>query len=129
MDMPGVKLFSDVSLSWNKTDYIATVAEAWKNEGHFVAANVAAYLYRYFRELGLSFFPSHVGAQVRAKGWNEEGNCPVTAGEEELNYVLKPCAEDSAMNKMFNFSKMDTQYPPEGGPSPIWRTTSQELSS
>jgi hypothetical protein len=24
---------------------------------------------------------------------------------------------------------MDTQYPPEGGPSPIWRTTSQELSS
>jgi hypothetical protein len=40
------KAFTDISLSWNKMDYIATVAEAWKNEGHFVAANVAAYLYR-----------------------------------------------------------------------------------
>jgi hypothetical protein len=44
-DIAGVKLFADVSLSWNKTDYIAMVAEAWKDKGCFAAANAAAYLY------------------------------------------------------------------------------------
>jgi hypothetical protein len=43
--MPGVKVFTDVSLNFNKTDYIATLPEAWKYEGHFVAANAAAFLY------------------------------------------------------------------------------------
>jgi hypothetical protein len=43
--MPGVKVFTDVSLNFNKTDYIATLPEAWKDEGRFVAANAAAFLY------------------------------------------------------------------------------------
>jgi hypothetical protein len=103
-DMQGVKIFTDVSINWN---YIATVTEAWKDKGHFVAANAAAYLHRIFLDVGLSFFPSHVGTQVKAQGWNEEEDHPVIAGEEELNYVLKCYADNLAMNKMFDFSKMD----------------------
>jgi hypothetical protein len=36
--MPGVKVFTDVSLNFNKMDYIDTLPEAWKDEGCFVAA-------------------------------------------------------------------------------------------
>jgi hypothetical protein len=81
--MPGVKVFTDVSLNFNKTDYIATLPEAWKDEGRFVAANTAAFLYRCFGEVGLSFFPDYVRKQVKAQGWNEEEDRPVTAGKEE----------------------------------------------
>ena len=105
--MPGVKVFTDVSLNFNKTDYIATLPEAWKDEGRFVAANAAAFLYRRFGEVGLSFFPDYVRKQVKAQGWNEEEDRPVTAGEEELNRALRPYDKDSAMTKMFDFSKMD----------------------
>jgi hypothetical protein len=105
--MPGVKVFTDVSLNFNKTDYITTLPEAWKDEGHFVAANAAALLYRRFSEVGLSFFPDYVRKQVKAQGWNEEEDRPVTAGEEELNRALRPYSKDSAMSKMFDFSKME----------------------
>jgi hypothetical protein len=105
--MPGVKVFTDVSLNFNKTDYIATLPEAWKDEGRFVAANAAAFLYRRFGEVGLSFFPDYVRKQVKAQGWNEEEDRPVTAGEEELNRALRPYSKDSAMSKMFDFSKME----------------------
>jgi hypothetical protein len=105
--MPGVKIFTDVSLNFNKTDYIATLPEAWKDEGCFVAANAAAFLYRHFGEVGLSFFPDYIRKQVKAQGWNEEEDRPVTAGEEELNWALRPYSKDSAMSKMFDFSKME----------------------
>ena len=105
--MPGVKIFTDVSLNFNKTDYIATLPEVWKDEGRFVAANAAAFLYRRFGEVGLSFFPDYVRKQVKAQGWNEAEDRPVTAGEEELNRALRPYAKDSAMTKMFDFSKME----------------------
>ncbi len=105
--MPGVNLFTDVSLNFSKSDYIASAPEAWKDEARFVAANAAAFLYRRFGDVGLSFFLPHVGTQVKAQGWNEEEDCPVTAGEEGLNRVLKPYAKDSPMTKMFDFSKMD----------------------
>jgi hypothetical protein len=105
--MPGVKVFTDVSLNFNKTDYIATLPEAWKDEGRFVAANAAAFLYRCFGEVGLSFFPDYVRKQIKAQGWNEEEDRPVTAGEEELNRALRPYSKDSAMSKMFDFSKME----------------------
>jgi hypothetical protein len=105
--MPGVKVFTDVSLNFNKTDYIATLPEAWKDEGRFVAANAAAFLYQHFGEVGLSFFPDYVRKQVKAQGWNEEEDRPVTAGEEELNQALRPYSKDSAMTKMFDFSKME----------------------
>lgn len=106
-DMPGVKLFTDVSLNFSKSDYIASAPEVWKDEARFVAANAAAFLYRRFGEVGLSFFLPHVGTQVKDQGWNEEEDRPVTAGEEGLNRVLKPYAKDSPMTKMFDFSKMD----------------------
>ena len=105
--MPGVKIFTDVSLNFNKTDYIATLPEVWKDEGRFVAANAAAFLYRRFGEVGLSFFPDYVRKQIKAQGWNEEEDRPVTAGEEELNRALRPYSKDSAMAKMFDFSKME----------------------
>jgi hypothetical protein len=47
-DMPGVKVFTDVNLNFNKMDYIATLPEAWKDKGCFVVANAAAFLYRRF---------------------------------------------------------------------------------
>jgi hypothetical protein len=106
-DMPGVKLFTDVSLNFSKSDYIASAPAVWKDEARFVAANVAAFLYRRFGEVGLSFFLPHIGTQVKDQGWNEEEDRPVTAGEEGLNQVLKPYAKDSPMTKMFDFSKMD----------------------
>jgi hypothetical protein len=77
--MPGVKVFTDVSLNFNKMDYITTLPEAWKDEGHFVAVNAAAFLYRRFSEVGLSFFPDYVRKQVKAQGWNEEEDRLVTA--------------------------------------------------
>lgn len=105
--MEGVKLFTDVGTNWNGTEHVATCAEIWKDEGRFVASNIAAYLFKQFGEVGLSFFPDHVGKQVKAQGWNEEEDRPVTAGEEALDYALKPYAKNSVMNKMFDFSKMD----------------------
>jgi hypothetical protein len=105
--MPGVKLFTDVSLNFSKSDYIALALEAWKDEAGFVALNAVAFLYWQFGEVGLSFFLPHVSTQVKAQGWNEEEDCPVTAGEEDLNQVLKLYAMDSLMTKMFDFSKMD----------------------
>jgi hypothetical protein len=106
-DMPGVKVFTDVSLNFNKMDYIATLPEAWKDEGHFVVANAAAFLYRCFGDVGLSFIPDYIPKQVKAQGWNEAEDRPVTAGEEELNRALRPYSTDSAMTKMFDFSKME----------------------
>jgi hypothetical protein len=106
-DMPGVKVFTDVSLNVNKMDYIATLPEAWKDEGHFVVANAAAFLYRCFGDVGLSFFPDYIPKQVKAQGWNEAEDRPVTAAEEELNRALRPYSTDSAMTKMFDFSKME----------------------
>jgi hypothetical protein len=105
--MKGVKLFTDVGTNWNGTEHVATCAEIWKDEGRFVASNIAAYLYKQFGDVGLSFFPDHVGKQVKAQGWNEEEDRPVTAGEEALDYALKPYADNSVMYKMFDFSKMD----------------------
>jgi hypothetical protein len=106
-DMPGVKVFTDVSLNFNKMDYIATLPEAWKDEGCFVAAITATFLYRRFGDVGLSFFPDYIHKQVKAQGWNEAEDRPVTAGEEELNRALGPYSTDLAMTKMFDFSKME----------------------
>ncbi len=102
-----MKVFTDVSLNFNKTDYIATLPEAWKDEGHFVAANAAAFLYRHFGDVGLSFLPDYIHKQVKAQAWNEAEDHPVTASEEELNRALRPYYKDLAMTKMFNFSKME----------------------
>jgi hypothetical protein len=106
-DMPGMKVFMDVSLNFNKTDYIVTLPEAWKDEGHFVVANAPAFLYRRFGEVGLSFFPDYICKQVKAQGWNEEEDRLVTAREEKLNQALRPYSKDSAMTKMFDFSKTE----------------------
>jgi hypothetical protein len=91
--------------------------------------NKVAYLNRYFGDVGLLFFLSHVGTQVKAQGWNKEEDHPVTAGEEELNYVLHPYTDNSAMNKMFDFSKMDNSYSPQEGPSLCRRMPRQEPPS
>jgi hypothetical protein len=106
-DNPGVKLFTDVSANWNNAEYIASFPEAWKDEARFTASNAAAFLFRKYGEVGLSFFPSQVRKTVRSQGWNEVEDRPVTAGEEQLDSALKPYAKDSAMLKMFDFSKMD----------------------
>jgi hypothetical protein len=44
---------------------------------------------------------------VKAQGWNKKEDRPITAGEEALDKILKPYAEDSSMNMMFDFSNME----------------------
>jgi hypothetical protein len=48
---------------------------------------------------------------VKAQGWNEAEDCPVTAGEEELKGALWLYSKDLAMTKMFDFSKMENTPP------------------
>jgi hypothetical protein len=84
-----VKVFTDISLNFNKTDYIATLPEAWKDEGCFVAANAAAFLYQRFGEVGLSFFPDYVRKQVKAQGWNKEEDRPVQGFGHDENVLLQ----------------------------------------
>jgi hypothetical protein len=57
--------------------------------------------------VGLSFIPDYIPKQVKAQGWNEAEDHPVTAREEELNRALWPYSTDLAMTKMFDFSKME----------------------
>jgi hypothetical protein len=109
--MPGVLLFVDVGSNWQKSEFLATYPntddKGWRSEARFIAANAPAYLYHYFGDVGLSFFPKYIGNAVKAQGWNEIEDRPVTAGEEALDQVLKPYAKDSKMNAMFDFSKME----------------------
>jgi hypothetical protein len=64
-------------------------------------------LYHHFGNVALSFFLPNVRNVVKSQGWNEKEDCPVTAGEEALDKVLKPYMEDSRMNMMFDFSNME----------------------
>jgi hypothetical protein len=64
-------------------------------------------LYHHFGNVGLSFFLPYIRNVVKSQGWNEKEDCPITAGEEALDKVLKPYAEDSRMNMMFDFSNME----------------------
>jgi hypothetical protein len=109
--MPGMSLFVDVGSNWQKSEFLATYPDTddkdWRSEARFVATNAPAYLYHYFGDVGLSFFPKYIGNAVKAQGWNEIEDRPVTAGEEALDQVLKPYVKDSKMNAMFDFSKME----------------------
>jgi hypothetical protein len=106
-DMPSVSLFVDVGSNWQKSEFLATYPKRWKDEAHFVTANIPAYLYHHFGNMGLSFFLPYKCNAVKLQGWNEKEDCPITAGEEALDKVLKPYAEDSRMNMMFDFSNME----------------------
>jgi hypothetical protein len=106
-DMPGVLLFVDIGSNWQKLEFLATYPKQWKDEARFVTANIPAYLYHHFGDVGLSFFPPYVCNAVKLQGWNEKEDRPVTAREEALDKVLKPYAEDSRMNMMFDFSNME----------------------
>jgi hypothetical protein len=72
-----------------------------------VTANILAYLYHHFGDVGLSVFMPYVCNAVKSQGWNEKEDRPITAGEEALDKVLKPCTEDSRTNMMFHFSNME----------------------
>jgi hypothetical protein len=106
-----MSLFIDVGSNWQKSEFLATYPDTddkdRRPKAHFVAANAPAYLYHYFGDIGLSFFPKYIGNAVKAQGWNEVEDCPVTVGKEALDQVLKPYANDSKMNAMFDFSKME----------------------
>jgi hypothetical protein len=65
----------------------------WKDKACFVAANAPAYLFHYFGEVGLSFFPKVISKIVKAEGWNRKENHPVTEGKDALNQVLKTFAK------------------------------------
>jgi hypothetical protein len=106
-DMPGVLLFVDVGSNWQKSEFLATYPKRWKDEARFVTANIPAYLYHHFGDVGLSFFLPYVRNAVKLQGWNEKEDRPITAGEEALDKVLKPYAEDSRMTIMFDFSNME----------------------
>jgi hypothetical protein len=106
-DMPGVLLFVDVVSNWQKLEFLATIQSDGKMRPSFVTANIPAYLYHHFGDVGLSFFPPYVCNAVKLQGWNEKEDCPITAGEEALDKVLKPYTEDSRMNMMFDFSNME----------------------
>jgi hypothetical protein len=51
-------------------------------------------------------FLKYIGNSVKAQGWNEVEDHPVTAGEEARDQVFKPYAKDSKINAVFDFSKM-----------------------
>jgi hypothetical protein len=89
------------------TTHPKTDNKDWCSEACFIAVNAPAYLYHYFGDVGLSFFPKYIGNAVKALGWNEIEDRLVTVGEEALNQVLKPYTKDSKMNAMFDFSKME----------------------
>jgi hypothetical protein len=52
-------------------------------------------------------FLPYICNAVKLQGWKEKEDRPVIAGEEALDKVLKPYAEDSRMNMMFDFSNME----------------------
>jgi hypothetical protein len=106
-DMPGISLFVDIGSNWQKSEFLAMYPKTWKDEACFVAANAPAYLYHDFGDVGLSFFLPYVCNAVKTQGWNEKEDCPVTAGEEALDRVVKPYAKDLRMNMMFDFSNME----------------------
>jgi hypothetical protein len=91
--MPGVSLFIDVGSNWQKSEFLVTYPNTddfgWKDKARFIAANAPAYLYHYFGEVRLSFFPKVIGKIVKAQGWNRKENCLVTKGKKALNQVLK----------------------------------------
>jgi predicted CxxxxCH...CXXCH cytochrome family protein len=60
-------------------------------------------LYHHFGDVAFSFFPPYVCNAVKSQDWNEKEDCPILAGEEALDKVLKPYMEDSRMNMMFDF--------------------------
>jgi hypothetical protein len=99
-DMPDILLFVDVGLNWQKLEFLATYLKRWKHEACFVAANVPAYLYHHFGNVGLCFFLPYVCNTVKSQGWNKKEDHLVTAGEEALDKVVKPYAEDLRMNMM-----------------------------
>jgi hypothetical protein len=100
-DMPGVSRFVDVGSNWQKSEFLATYPKQWKDEARFVTANIPAYLYHHFGDVGLSFFLPYIRNAVKSQGWNKKEDRPITAREEALDKVLKPYAEDSRMNMMF----------------------------
>jgi hypothetical protein len=58
--MPGVPLFADVGTSFFGDNHVVTFAVSFKEEVTFVAANMAAILFRLKGEVGLLFFPDYV---------------------------------------------------------------------
>jgi hypothetical protein len=58
-------------------------------------------------EMWFFLFLPYICNAVKLQGWKEKEDCPVIAGEEALDKVLKPYAEDSRMNMMFDFSNME----------------------
>jgi hypothetical protein len=65
--MPGISLFVDVGSNWQKSEFLATYPKWWKDEAHFVTANIPAYLYHHFGDVGLSFFHHTYAMQLNCK--------------------------------------------------------------
>jgi hypothetical protein len=65
-DMPGILHFVDVGSNWQKLEFLATYLKWWKDETHFVAANIPAYLYHNFGDVGLSFFLPYICNVVKS---------------------------------------------------------------
>jgi hypothetical protein len=66
-DMPGVSLFVDIGSNWQKSEFLATYPKRWKDEASFVTANIPAYLYHHFGDVGLSFFCHMYAMQLNRK--------------------------------------------------------------
>jgi hypothetical protein len=121
--MPKFGLLPDVGVSCFSSEIVASYPTIWQTEARFKMANVAAYLYFNHGEQGLVFFPSHTQLQVKAQGWNNKEDRPVTTGEERLDAALRDYDEDSPMNVIFDFSQMEksdgnadlTSHPNEEG--------------